>query len=1116
LEQLGLGQYASVFDEQQIDHEVLPELTDADLEKLGIPLGPRKKLLKAIGDLQPALATPHPETIPHTATPDTSHAERRQLTVMFCDLVGSTDLSQKLDPEDMREVNRVYQDACKAAIERYDGYVARYMGDGVLAYFGYPQAHEDDAERAVHAGLGLVQVFSRLNADVSSKQGVELRVRIGIETGLVVVGDLIGEGASQESAVVGETPNLAARLQGLAAPNTVVIGPGAYELAAGRFEYQDLGSKKVKGISEPVRAWRVMALAVAESRFEASHKGRLAPLIGREHEIGLLLDRWQQAKEGDGQVVLLSGESGIGKSHIAQTLRDRTIPDRPIRLRYQCSPHHTNSALHPTIEQLERAAQFSEKDSPTAKLDKLEALLAQATQSVESVAPLFAALMSIPAGGRYTPLEMPPDRQKEKTLEALAGQLNGLSHNRPVLLIFEDLHWADPTSLELLELIIEQSQGAAVLVLITFRPEFTPPWKGRTHVTSLTLNRFSRSLVTAMVKKVTGGKLLPDEVRDEIVERTDGVPLFVEELTKSILESGLVKEEPHRYVLTGPLAAVAIPATLHDSLMARLDRLGPVKEVAQCASVIGREFEYDLLTSVSTLSTVELHDALHQLVDAELVFRRGRSLQASYIFKHALVQDAAYESLLRSKRQRLHARVVAGLEDRFPERVEAEPELLAYHLTEADLTERAMAYWQKAGERAIERSAHMEAMTHLAKALELLATMPDTPERTDRELALQVHLGVVTSVTSGPGSRETERIYTRARELCRDAGDAKSLFPVLWGLWRGHMARGELSKAKHLADQLLDVAVSAQDSSQLVEAHHSEWTTLFYSGELTSVREHTDRGIAIYTPEQHGSLGFTYGGHDPGVCGLLFNAWGLWLLGYPDEALVRNREALDLAHELAGPSFLAHGAIWTMLLLQLRRDAASLREHSGKYMTAIEAESSPYDRGAAYILQGWSLAHEGARDKGTHLMSEGLALQPETEIRLRPYFLSLLAESHAKTGDLAEAKSLLGQAIEVMEHSEDRWWEAELHRLKGELLLLESKQHGAESEGYFRKAIDVAQIQNAKSLELRAATNLARLHQSHGEMKEAYDLLAPVFDWFTEGFSTPDLENAKALLEALS
>ena len=678
LRSLGLERYVPAFYDNDIDGEVLPKLTADDLISIGVTsVGHRRRLLEAIAAL--GTEAPNAAVIAPRRCASADDAERRQLTVMFCDLVGSTELSARLDPEDLREVIAAYHRAVADVVGSFDGFVAKYMGDGVLVYFGYPRAHEDDAERAVRAGLGVIDAVGRL--DVKS---VKLQARVGIATGLVVVGDLIGEGSAQEQSVVGETPNLAARLQALAEPDAVVIAAGTRRLVGDLFEYRDLGAVEVKGIAAPVPAWQVLRPSAVASRFEALRGSALTRLVGRDEEIDLLLRRWARAKAGDGQVVLISGEPGIGKSRITAALEERLHAEPHLRLRYFCSPYHQDSALFPFIDQLGRAAGFARDDPPAAKLEKLEALLARAAPPDEDVA-FLADLLSLPASERHPLPNLSPQRKKERTLEALIRQLEGLARQQPVVMVFEDAHWIDPTSRELLDLAVERVRSLPVLLIVTFRPEFQPPWTGQPQVTMLALNRLDRRDRTALVEQIAGGKALPDEVIDQIVDRTDGVPLFVEELTKSVLESGLLREEADRYVLDRALPPFAIPTTLHDSLMARLDRLASVRHVAQIGAAIGREFSYELLRAVSRLPEDELQAALARLVASELVFQRGTPPDAVYSFKHALVQDAAHGSLLRSARQQLHAQIAEALEAHSPELMDSQPELFAQHYAEAGL-----------------------------------------------------------------------------------------------------------------------------------------------------------------------------------------------------------------------------------------------------------------------------------------------------------------------------------------------------------------------------------------------------------------------------------------------
>ena len=684
LEQQGLGKYAGVFAENAIDFDVLADLEREDFKDLGIPIGDVRRLLRAIRELeQEHRAEPPSEERAIAASDVAPHArdgeaERRQLTVMFADLVGSTELSQQLDPEDLREINRAYQDAAKAAIEHFDGFVARYMGDGVLAYFGYPQAHEDDAERAVRAGLDLT------NAVPGLATPVKLSVRVGIATGPVVVGDIIGEGASQESAVVGETPNLAARLQGMAGGNAVVIGDQTRHLSGGAFVYGDLGEHSLKGFDGLMHAWEVRGESVSASRFEALHGDDLGAFIGREHDLGMLLERWDRAIGGEGQAVLVSGEAGIGKSRVANALREQLADTTHVRVGHQCSPHHTNSALYPFILQLERASDFEASDGDETKLQKLEALLSRGSISAGPDALcMLATLLSISTQVRFPPIELTPQEQKAKTIEALIDQLVGLADDAPVLWVFEDAHWADPTSRELLEQTIDRLQDLRVLAVITARPEYEPAWVGLGQASALPLGRLSRNQSRALIENLADGKALPEVVLEQIIGNTDGVPLFVEELTKTVLESGLLIGHADRYELLGPLRHVAIPSTLQDSLMARLDRLGDAKRVAQSAAAIGREFTRELLARVMSEDAVSLEQSLRQLTEAGMLFLRGVAPRARYVFKHALVQETALDSMLRRTRQAVHKRIAEVLEAEFPTVSVSEPEVLAHHYSEA-------------------------------------------------------------------------------------------------------------------------------------------------------------------------------------------------------------------------------------------------------------------------------------------------------------------------------------------------------------------------------------------------------------------------------------------------
>lgn len=1119
LEQHGLGQYAEAFEEGAIDWDILSELDHEVLKELGVQSpGHRLRILKAIQTLGDSKSTevsfPPNDATPNIALAASSEAERRQLTVMFCDLVGSTELTQHLDPEELGMINRAFQDSCTRAIQKFDGHVARYMGDGLLAYFGYPQAYEDAAERAIRAGLSVVAGIKDINGDAARDVAKNLAVRVGIATGLVVVGDLVGDGAARENTVVGETPNLAARLQSLAVPDTVIVAPKTRQLAGDLFEYQDIGEHSLKGIDKPVRVCVVRGEAEVESRFDAMHTSNLTPLVGREQEIALLLDRWHEAKEGEGQVVLLSGEPGIGKSRITLALRKHIAAgDDPIRLRYQCSPYHTSSALRPIIDQLEWAAHIEIDDQPESRLDKLESLLAQSTKDVTSIAPLMASLLSIPVAGRYAPIMLAPEQQKEKTLETLVALLKGLCERKPVLFIFEDAHWSDPTSLELLGAIIEEIQGNRVLVLITFRPEINPPWTGYTHITALTLNRFSRGRAAALINEVTSGRPLPEEVRDQIIDKTDGIPLFVEELTKTVLESGLVEVRDDHYAMARPLTPLAIPSTIQDSLMARLDRLGEARETAQIAAVIGREFSFDLLAKVSTLPDVELDSALAQLTDAALVFPKGTSPHARYVFKHAMVQEAAYESLLKSKRRLLHSRVAEVMEG---ESVEDEPELLAHHFGEAGRYESATIYWLKAGQRALERSANVEAVTHLRKGLDLLPRLPENANVNLQELEMQLALGPALMAIKGYSAPEIESVYARARELCRQVGRQYQLFAATWGLWLYYQQSGRLKQARELTEELLSVAQQQDDSAILLQAHHAAWATFHRLGELPACRHHAEKGIRLYDVEQHGSHAYLYGGHDPGVCAQTHVGIVLWCLGYPDQGLERAVEALNLSERLSHP-FSRVDALFGAARIYLYRQEFQQAQALADEMISLSSQHGfALMNALGTIMRGSALTGEERAFDVIDEMRRGLDTTLETGAQAHvPYMMSLLIDTYRQLERVAEGLDTAVDALQLIEKTGEQNWESEILRLKGELLLVEPMTDQSAAEHCFNQALGIACTQNARSLELRTAMSLARLWRIQGKHEEAHDLLNPIYDWFTEGFDTSDLKNVKVLLEEL-
>ncbi len=941
-------------------------------------------------------------------------------------------------------------------------------------------------------------------------------MHLGIHTGLVVAGEMGAGETREEMAIVGETPNVAARLESLAEPGSVLISESTHTLIEGLFVCEALGPQMLKGISKPVGVYRVQEETDARSRFEATASRGLMPMVGREQEIGLLLDRWEQAREGEGQVVLLSGEAGIGKSRIVQMLRDGVAAEDHARLRYQCSPYHTNSALHPIIDQLVRAAGFVRDDSFDTKLDKLQSLLARSSSDPASALPLLAALLSIPPGDRFAPLEISPELQKERTLAALFGEMEDLAASRPLLVIFEDVHWIDPTSQELLDLIVDRTQEIEALVLITHRPVFNAPWGGRPHVTSLTLNRLGRRQSQTMIGALTDNKPLPEEVLGQILARTDGVPLFVEELTKTVLEAGLLKEETNRYVLTGPLQPLAIPATLHDSLIARLDRTSPIKEIAQTAAAIGREFSHELLAGVSSASDEMLVDALAQLAEAELIYRRGMPPRADYTFKHALVRDAAYESLLKGKRHELHGRIARTLEQDFPERAEAEPELLAFHLTAAGLVEQAIPYWRNAGLRAVEHSANVEAVAHFSTGVELFLALPDWSERPQEELALQAPLASALTAAKGYAAPETGNALMRARDLCREVGDTLQMFEVLYGMWNYIYVAGDLHAGLELAEECFELVRHEGKRTRLVAAHCMLGQTNASMGLFDKAQDHFEQSIALYRPEKDRSLGLVYG-EDPGILSLGFLTVPLWAKGFPQRSITLSREALDKAEGASHALSIGVTYLWPVVIRCLRREPKQTLEAAETVIAYSSEQTLPFIRGFGMLFGGWALSELGRSEEGIARMNRGLEEWQATGSGFFvPLFLALLAEGYQKCGKIEEALDTLSNAFDVVEHGGENMWTSELLRLRAMCLLSLSSSNAPEAEAAFRDAMEVAKRQNARSLELRAATSLARLWRTQGRTTEARDLVAPVYGWFTEGFDTADLTDAKTLLDELS
>jgi class 3 adenylate cyclase/predicted ATPase len=1050
-------------------------------------------------------AAPSPELAPGMP-PRALLAERCHLTVMFCDLVDSTALSVHLDVEDFHEVISAYQKRVAEIVTRFGGFVARRVGDGVLVYFGYPNADEDDPQQAVRAGLAVVEAVGLL------KSREPLQVRLGIASGLVVVGDLIGSGIANDKEVLGEGPNLAARLQALAEPNSIVIAEGTHQLVGSVFELEDLGFRNLKGFVKPQRAWRVLGEDRFKSRFEALRSAE-TPLVGREEEIEILLQRWAQAKTGEGRIILFSGEAGIGKSRLTVALRNLIDAEPYTDLQYFCSPHHQDSALFPIINLLERAAGFGREDTPTVKLDKLEALMAETSAAKRDVA-LLADLLLLPTG-RYPTVELNPLRRKEETFEALQRQLTGLALQKPVLMTFEDLHWIDPTTQEMLDRFIRRIERLPVLLVATFRSEFPAPWADQSHVTMLTLDRLSRLESEALVRQLAAKTVsLPDDLIGEIVERGDGVPLFLEEVTKTVVDAGSVRRSGSEM----PYPSLSVPPTLHASLMARLDRIGPAaKEIAQTGATIGREFSYELMAIVAQRPEPELRDTLNQLVEAGIVFQRGEPPRSNFLFKHGLLQDAAYSTLLRGPRRSLHARIAQAVEERFPEIAASQPELIARHRTEAGLKEPAKVYWQRAGELALRRSAGREALKHFSSALRILAELPDAAESWRQELDIRLGLGTALIIARGFRSSgpEIAKHYARAVMLGRGLGDDKNLFRAMWGSWYTNLITGQTEQALGLANELVEVAERLADPDLMLEAYHSRWANSHVLGLNSITLADAQRGIALYEPDRHHAHAYDYGGHDTGVCAYAHSAITLWVSGFPEQAERMSVGALELGHRLGHPPSLAHAAWWSATLRQLLRAAEPCREFA-ELTIRIGREQGSDMFVMCPLLLGWTMFETGQVSEGLQRMEDAVGATRQSVRRFYfEYELLVFAEALLKAGEPDRAQQVVQEALDCITTSRNRLFEAEAHRLLGVCLATQGGESLAEAETRLLQAIETSDRQGALSFKLRAATSLGRVWRDQNRRLEARNLLSQVYGRFTEGLDTPDLKDAKALLEDL-
>jgi DNA-binding response OmpR family regulator/class 3 adenylate cyclase/predicted ATPase len=1030
-----------------------------------------------------------------------SGSERRQLTVLSCELVGSMVPTIDADPEEVADVVHRFQDACAGAITSMGGSIAAFTGQEVLALFGYPKAYEDDAERAVHAGLDLAAKMEEL----VWPSGKPLQVRIGIATGLAVI-------AGQ--AVVGEPSIVAPRLRSIAPAGSILVAASTRKLLGRAFICDDASSYELAGISEKVTACLVAGRRSIENRFSSTRGPRLTQFVGRQHELQQLLILWDRAKANQGQVALLCGEAGIGKSRVCEVFLERINAKPHVTIRYQCAPHHANSPFFPIIDQIEHAAQIKRGDAPDVKLEKLEAALSESSAATPVDMRSLAALLSIPTG-ELPASGLTPQRQKDLTIAALIRHIVGFARDQPLVVELADAHWADSSTLELFSRIIASIKAAQVFVLVSFRPEFFPQWLDEPHVTMLRLDRLGREQIEAMIFDVAGQRALPSEMYAQVISKTDGVPLFVEELTKSVLESGLLEDAGDRLTIIGPLPPLAIPTTLLGSLTARLDRLGPIKEIAQVGAAIGREFSYRLLAAVAPISGPPLHAALAQLAAPELIFARGEPPDSTYVFKHALVQDAAYGTLVRSKRQQLHCRIADALEQGFPETVETQPELLAHHLIQAGLTERAIDYLRKAGQRTIERSANAEAIRHLTQALELLQSRPEGPARRCAALGLEVMLSQAMIAAYGYAARNTAEVLLRAKDLIDDLTEPAQKLVILYGIWASHYVGGEIVEQTDAAGEFLKEAERNNDTVALSVAHRIMGTTYLTKGEFTAALPHLEQARALYDFQHGAPMQYQYG-QDVGVAALCYLSWALWHLGSVDQASLVAADAVKRAEELSHPHTQAFTICHARGMIDIfRRSSEDMRSYAGSVVSLCQEHGLSHWMACGRILEGWATVNEGEIDRGIELLRAGVAAWREAGARLwLPLFLVLEAQAYNKAGRNEAALGAIEQAIAVSEETGERWYLAEILRIKAGLLSATGRV-GDQVEILFARSLEIARSQQARCWELRTACDLASLWRSKGRADEALQLLQPIYAQFAEGFDSADLRHAKRILDEL-
>jgi class 3 adenylate cyclase/predicted ATPase len=1108
----------------QIDDDLLEALKDDLIYAKKLAVDEDGRVLVWTGGTSSAPAPSVPSTLEPTAHPAPDHereplsytpkhlaekiltsrsaleGERKQVTVLFCDLTNSTPLAERIGPEAMHALLNRFFELALNEVHRYEGTINQFLGDGFMALFGAPIAHEDHARRGVLAALALQRTLQ--GAHLGEPYGVECAFRMGLNSGLVVVGS-IGDNLRMDYSAIGDTTNLAARLQQLAEPGTILVSESTTRLVQGAVRLEALAPVQVKGKPEPVPIYKVIGTLPRRSPIASRSERTLSPFVGRERELAILDELLQQVESGQGQVVGVVAEAGGGKSRLLYEFRQRLPEKRVTSLEGRCLSYGSTIPYHPIVDLLRNNCALTENESPEHIAEKIHVALQEVGMDPEESAPYLLQLLGVKEGTESIAV-LTPEAIRTHTFDTLKQMSLKGSQQRPLIIEIEDLHWIDHTSQEYLAAFVESLPGAAVLLLTTYRPGYRPPWLEKSYAMQLSLRSLTPQDSATMVHSTSHNTTLPAHLEQRIIEQAEGNPFFLEELTRAVIEHGDLQKD------------VAVPDTIQGVLMARIDRLPEAhKRLLQTASVLGREFAPRLLQALWEEPT-PLEALLVDLKRLEFLYERARGEEPVYVFKHALTQEVAYDSCLTTRRRALHAAAGRALETLYPEWLVERSEELAHHYTEAGITEKAVHYWHTAGQKAIERSAHLEATIHLRQGLTLLQTLSETPDRVQREVDMLIALGASLRATHGTGAVEVGETYTRARQLCQHLQAPQQHFPVLRGLWNYYQVRAEHQTAYALGEQLLILAQHVQDSAMLLAAHRALGSTLFFLGAVAAAHTHFAQGIALYDLQQHRAYAFRYG-EDTGVACRSYDAWTLWFLGYPHQGLTQIDETVTLAQQMAHPYSRSFGLLSASIFYAFRREVCATQEHAEAAINLATEQGFPYWMAMGTILRGWTLAQQGQAQDGIEQLHQGLRALRATGAELwRPYFHALLAEAYGTIEQPETGLTALTEALTLMDTTGERVWEPELYRLKGALLLQQHAGNQTEAESCFQQAIAIAQNQQAKSLELRTATSLARLWQSQGKRDEARQVLGDVYGWFTEGFDTADLKEAKALLDALA